>query len=78
MVSNTLVMTGTIVAFVGLMGYAIYVIFFKKPGGAANSELTNYVQQYMSQGYDANSIKQGLMAQNYSEKDIDAAIAANR
>ncbi len=74
--SKILVLVGSIAAFAGLMGYAAYLIFFKKAGGAANPQLVDYIKSYSSQGYDMNSLKQGLLNQGYAEKDIDAAINA--
>lgn len=74
--TDTLVLVGSITAFIGLMGYAAYIIFFKKPGGAANPQIVQYIQAYSSQGYDMASLKQGLLQQGYQEKDIDAAINA--
>ena len=54
-----IVLIGSILAFIGLMGYAVYLIFLKKPGSAANPQLISYIQTYASQGYDINSLKQG-------------------
>lgn len=74
--SKVIVLIGSIAAFLGLIGYAVYLLFFKKAGGKANPQLVSYIQAYASQGYDMASLKQGLLSQGYAEKDIDAAIQA--
>lgn len=39
-----------------------------------NSELVNYIWTYLHQGYSLTSIRESLVHQNYSEKDINFAV----